>query len=68
MTRYTWAWIVWIAWFLVWEGMALLDKDRGDTFSEHVWLVLRVGGSFLWFILAGFLAWLIYHFLWEGRL
>lgn len=65
---YTWAWIIWVLWFLVIEALALIDKDRKDTFSEHVWTVRDHGGSLFWFMLAGFLLWLAYHFLFEGKI
>ena len=40
---YTAAWIVWIGLFVFLEGLALKDKDPGDTFTEHFrkWLKLR---------------------------
>jgi hypothetical protein len=39
---YTAAWILWITLFLGVEGIALKDKDAGDTFTEHFrkWLKL----------------------------
>jgi hypothetical protein len=29
------------SWFILWEALALLDSDPGDTFSEHVWAFYR---------------------------
>lgn len=42
MSRYTVAWISWILVFLVFEGMAIIDRRPGDTFTEHFrrWLKL----------------------------
>ena len=34
---YTIGWGLWGLMFLAIEGMALIDKDKGDTLSEHVW-------------------------------
>ena len=66
MTAYTWAWIFWLAFFAVVEGVALLDKDRGDTLSEHVWSWFKIKDKprqWTWrrIVLAAFLAWLLVH-------
>jgi hypothetical protein len=69
---YTVAWIIWIALFLVIEGMALANKAPGDTLSEHVWKWFRTDVEpanrtlqdwLLRGILLGFLLWLCLHFL-----
>lgn len=65
MRLYTWLWIGWVAYFLALETWALLRPARGDTFSEHIWYLRDRLGSFFWFMLAGFLFWLVYHFLIE---
>lgn len=49
-TGYTIGWIIWLGLFVALEGFALLDKDPGDTFTEHFrrWMRLRtpvVGSS-----------------------
>lgn len=44
MSVWTWAWLAWIAAFLAIEGLALADKDREDTLSEHVWKWFGVRG------------------------
>lgn len=67
MSKFTVAWIIWVAWFIFWEGWALLDRARGDTLSEYVWLLRNKGGTFVAFMLAGFLCWLLWHFIVEGR-
>ncbi len=64
MDGFTWAWILWGAAFCVIEGAALANRRRGDTLSEHVWL-LRSRKAGRWG-LAAFLGWLAYHFLVEG--
>jgi hypothetical protein len=40
---YTSAWILWLLIFSVTEGIALKDKDAGDTFTEHFrrWMKLQ---------------------------
>ncbi len=67
MSAYTWAWLFWIAWFVVVEGFALVDKNRGDTLSEHVWRWFRIHDKprqWTWrrAVLAIFLVWLLVHF------
>jgi len=62
--RYTIAWGVWIAWFIAVETCALIDPDTGDTLSEHVWLLSRPWP--VWFVLFGFMLWLVLHFLTKG--
>lgn len=42
---FTVAWIVWILFFVVVEGVALARKRKGDTFSEHWWALFRVRAS-----------------------
>ena len=66
MTVYTWAWVFWLAFFVVVEGVALIDKDRGDTLSEHVWKWFKVKDKprqWTWrrIVLTAFLAWLLVH-------
>lgn len=66
MTWYTWAWIFWLAFFAVIEGIALADKDRGDTLSEHIWKWFRIRDKprqWTWrrAVLAIFLCWLLVH-------
>ena len=66
MSGWTVAWIFWIGFFIAVEGAALLDKDRGDTLSEHVWAVFKIKDKpRQWTIrravLAGFLVWLLVH-------
>ncbi|GIE35884.1 hypothetical protein Ait01nite_089290 [Actinoplanes italicus] len=76
MNAWTWAWIGWGLYFAVVEGLALKNRKKGDTLSEHVWAFLgyregRVGQPtgterlrrFL--TLAG-LAWLVVHLLTGG--
>lgn len=37
MSGWTIAWLLWIAAFFAIELPALLNKQRGDTLSEHIW-------------------------------
>jgi hypothetical protein len=37
MSGFTAAWIIWGIYFLAVEGIALFNKQKGDTLSEHVW-------------------------------
>lgn len=80
MSVYTIAWLVWLAYFLVVEVMALFNSKPGDTLSEHVWAWFgtqrRKPGEaarkpsgwtqFRRFALLAFLAWLTLHFLSGG--
>jgi hypothetical protein len=59
--KYSILWAVWLTSFLTIEGFALIDRDTGDTLSEHVWFFAR--NSFVWWTLAGFLTWVVVHFL-----
>jgi hypothetical protein len=66
----TTAWIIWIALFFVIEGIALADKKKGDTLTEHFrkWFSLKHKGKG-WLLRRGVLAagllWLGYHFFGE---
>ena len=63
---WVWLWIAWGVLFFAIEIPAILNRDSGDTLSEHVWGLINLG-SFFWFAVAAVLVWLLYHFLWEGR-
>ncbi len=69
MDFFDWVWLTWLASFLVFEGVALARKERGDTLSENVWGVLFKGGRGgkvrvgPWIAMAVLLAWLVPHFL-----
>lgn len=61
-------WIAWVALFFLIEGVAVRNKAKGDTLSEHVWKFLGVNGfkvpSYPWLrrgIFAGLFMWLIPH-------
>lgn len=56
------AWWSWIAWFLVWETLALLDSKPGDTLTENVRPLMHAH-PLVWFVAAGFVAWIAVHFL-----
>lgn len=58
-------WFLWIVWFLALETLAILDDSAGDTLTERVrpWLHAH---PLLWFLAAGFFAWLAIHFLAPG--
>lgn len=80
MSLYTIAWLAWIAYFLVVEGMALFNSKPGDTLSEHVWAWFgterpkpgrdpreRSGWTQLRrFVLVAFMCWLTAHFITGG--
>ena len=67
MDGYTAAWVTWLAAFALVEGVALADKDQGDTLSEHVrkWFRTHTRGGKLAFAVAwlGFAGWFLVHIL-----
>jgi hypothetical protein len=67
---FTILWIVWGLLFLVLEGFALYrfkDESRWPhTLSGQIWWAVRGRGLFHWaarIVVAGFMAWLAFHFL-----
>ena len=71
MSGWTTAWLGWLLMFAVIEGAALFNKQQGDTLSEHIWEWFAVkdkpkGYRIRRFALAGFLFWLVIHFLTGG--
>ena len=65
---YSLLWLAWIALFGVIEGAAIINKQKGDTLSEHVWWLFSVSDKSNWYLarrtaLGGFLAWLVAHFM-----
>ena len=64
-------WGLWLVMFTVIEVPALLDDEKGDTFSEHIWNWFAVKGKPKWwrlrrFALLSAVAWLALHFLTGG--
>ena len=70
---YTWLWIAWLLAFVGIEAAALINKDKGDTLSEHIWkwFSVKEGNSkkrtFRMVMLGGFLGWLVTHFMTGGK-
>ena len=72
---FTAAWVFILIWFIIWEGIALIRKKRGDTLSEHVWTLFSLKGrkdGLKWWqaalrvLFLAFWAWLTFHFLFGG--
>jgi len=63
---FSFAWGMWAIWFIVWEGLALMNKSVGDTLSEHVWRFVGKGWNAA-FLVGLFMFWLTIHFLTRGR-
>lgn len=68
MTWYTIGWGLIAGFALALEILALWDKDRGDTLSEHVWKVFMIRdgrntplGIVLRTVLLAFMVWLTGH-------
>jgi hypothetical protein len=73
-TRPSWAalWVLWILAFIGIEGAALINKEPGDTLSEHVrsWASIgekSPGWRLRRFSLLAFLAWLVVHLMTGGK-
>ena len=70
---YTYLWLAWFGLFIGIEAAALINKDKGDTLSEHIWkwFSVKEPGSRKRTIrvatLGAFLAWLAVHFLSGGK-
>lgn len=72
---YTIAWAGWFVYFAIVEWIAIRDPDQGDTLSEYVWYAMFEGGDratftprpVIFYLLAGFLVWLVVHFVFQGR-
>lgn len=60
---YTWVWLIWIAWFFIWETYTL-GWHKGQELTAHLRPLIQ-SNSLVWFIAAGTIAWLAYHFLFE---
>jgi hypothetical protein len=61
LDMFTWGWIVWLAFFAVWETMALM-KDETHTLTFHL-RPLFVEHPTTWFLALGLWLWLGVHFL-----
>ena len=61
--------MTWVMWFAVAEGIALVNRVKGDTLSEVVWrlhlpaAIFFLGGG----LLLGLLTWLVIHFVSQGK-
>lgn len=69
--NWTVGWVLWLVMFLAIEGAALVNRDRGDTLSEHVWKWFGLRGKpsgYRWrrFAFLAFWAWLTVHFFTGG--
>lgn len=58
-------WLAWIAMFVIVELSAVLNHKTGDTLSEWVWHI--ISHPAVYFPFAGFLIWLLLHFLFKVR-
>lgn len=62
--KFTLAWVAIFALIIAVEGIALVNRDDGDTLSEHVWAVLDLSPA-LALPLGAFFLWLFLHFVWR---
>ena len=40
--KFTLGWILWIFVFVIIEGIAVINKEKGDTLSEHFWKLFDI--------------------------
>ena len=71
MTGWTVAWLLWIGMFFAIEAPAILNKQKGDTLSEHVWKWFAIknkgnGYRSRRLVLVTFLVWVSIHFVTGG--
>ncbi len=77
MSGWTWAWLLWLAAFVVLETITLVRKAPDDTLSEHIWRWFAIGRpgdrpkmsplvQLRRVLLVASLAWLAAHFLTGG--
>jgi len=67
--RFNWFTCLWITWVIVGiviQIVALLRNAPHDTLSEHVWWLMSRRPFWVW-VIGGFLAWLLVHWLSRGR-
>jgi hypothetical protein len=58
-----WPWVVWAAWFVVFETLGIVSKRKGDTLSENLRGLFHTAtkaGRWVWIITLGVL------FMWLG--
>ena len=68
---FTYAWCVWLVYFIAVETAAVIRKAPNDTLSEHVWAWFSIknkksGWRWRRIALLGFMSWLTMHFLTGG--
>lgn len=66
VNAFTWLWALWIAFFLVVEGVAVFNERANDTLSSHIWYLIKAQPYFVGIPLMLLLLWLIKHFYTEG--
>ena len=63
---WTAGWAVWVLLFIVLETWAVA-AGNSETLSHHIWWLRNNGPSIIFFLIVGLLAWLAYHFIFEGH-
>ncbi len=71
MSVWTVLWLAWLAGFVVIEGAAIINRDKDDTLSEHVWAWFSIkdktnGVKFRRLAFLAFWVWLTIHFFTGG--
>lgn len=64
---YQWGWAVFGVYFVILEGLALLDAKQGDTLSENIRWIRAQHPVLLGFLIGTLITWLYFHFLFEER-
>lgn len=62
---HTIGWVLIVLLFILWEIIGL--ANRADANQPFTYFVRKLASREpLWFLLAGFFAWMVYHFLFRG--
>jgi hypothetical protein len=68
LDHYTWGWIIWIAFFFIWEFYALMTRPGTAELTAHLRPLFTTGGYLgpIYFITLGLWFWVLIHFWVDG--
>lgn len=64
LDAFTWGWIIWIAYFAIWETYTLV-WHRGEELTAHLRPVFQTY-DIVYFLVVGLYLWIGFHFLVDG--